>query len=410
MRVVGDRWSPRAHEVRDFLARARVRYTWEDVSRSAEARALAASAGEDARRLPLLFFPDGARLADPSDEALAEKLGMSTRADGRFYDLVIVGGGPAGLAAAVYGASEGLRTVIVEGEAPGGQAGQSASIENYLGFPEGLSGADLAARAVEQAERFGAEIVATRRAVRLEADGAYRCVHLDDGETLECHSVLLATGVEWRELEAPGCGELVGAGVYYGAAAAEAEAVRGRDVHLVGAGNSAGQAAMFLSRYARSVTLMAVEESFAERMSDYLLRRVEDTPNIRQRPCCTVDRADGSGRLEAITVRDVNTGEMETVSTEALFVFIGAAPRTEWLEETLARDERGFILTGSSLPRDGAGRIAGWQEERRPFLLETSLPGVFAAGDARSGSVKRVASAVGEGAMAVQFVHEYLAG
>lgn len=409
VRVLGDRWSPRAHEVRDFLARARVRYTWEDVARSPAARALAESAGGGAR-LPLVLFPDGTRLSAPSDEALAETLGMSTHADGRFYDLVIVGGGPAGLAAAVYGASEGLRTVIVEADAPGGQAGQSSSIENYLGFPEGLSGADLAARAVEQAERFGAEIVATRRAVRLEADGAYRCLHLDDGDSLECHGILLATGVEWRQLDAPGCGELVGAGVYYGAAAAEAESVRGRDVYLVGAGNSAGQAAMLLSRYARSVTLMAMEESFSEKMSDYLLRRIEDAPNVHQRPCCTVDRAEGSGRLEAITIRNVQTGETETTPAEALFVFIGAAPRTEWLEGTVARDERGFLLTGSSLPRDEAGRIAGWDADRRPFLLETSLPGVFAAGDARAGSVKRVASAVGEGAMAVQFVHEYLAG
>ena len=244
--------------------------------------------------------------------------------------------------------------------------------------------------------------------MRIEADGAYRCLHLDDGVTLECHSILLATGVEWRRLEAPGCGELVGAGVYYGAAAAEAEAVRGRDVYLVGGGNSAGQAAMLLSRYAASVTLMAVEESFSEKMSDYLLRRIEDAPNIRQRPCCTVDSAEGSGRLETITVRNVQTGETEILPADALFVFIGAAPDTAWLEGTIPRDEQGFLLTGPALPRDAEGRVEGWEEARAPYLLETGIPGVFAAGDVRAGSVTRVASAVGEGAMAVQFVHQYL--
>jgi thioredoxin reductase (NADPH) len=246
--------------------------------------------------------------------------------------------------------------------------------------------------------------------VRLEAAGAYRCLHLDDGQALDAHAVVLATGVEWRRLDAPGCVDLVGAGIYYGAAAAEAEAVRGRDVYMVGAGNSAGQAAMHLSRYARSVTLLAVEERFSDRMSEYLLRRIDETPNVHQRPCCTVDAAEGSGRLERITIRNVTTGETETAETEALFVFIGAAPRTEWLEGTIPRDEGGYLLTGRALPRGDVEAVAGWTEARWPFLLETSLPGVFAAGDVRAGSVKRVASAVGEGAMAVQFVHQFLAG
>ena len=401
VRVLGHRWAPRTHELKDFLARNRVPYRWADPDESDEGRRLRAEAGAEAR-LPVLFFPDGARLEDPSDAEVAEKIGLDTRADSPFYDLVIVGSGPAGLAAAVYGGSEGLRTLVVERQAPGGQAGQSARIENYLGFPEGVSGAELTGRAVEQVAKFGAELVVTRAATALRADGDYRVVTLDGGHEVAAHAVLLCTGVEWRKLDAPGCGELVGAGVYYGAAAAEAAAVRGKDVYLLGAGNSAGQAALLLARYARSVTLVAVEEAITEKMSQYLVERVEAAGNVHVRPLCTVDAAAGGGRLETVTIRNVKTGETETVSTEALFVFIGAAPETEWLEGTLARDEQGYLLTGRRLPR------GAWTLDREPDVLETSLPGVFAAGDVRAGAVKRVGVAVGEGSMAVQLIHDYL--
>jgi len=402
LQVVGERWDPRTHEVKDFLARNRVPYLWADPSDSEVGRRLLAQAGPGART-PLLLFPGGEPLSAPTDEEIAERIGLRTEPGSPFYDFVIVGGGPAGLAAAVYGASEGLRTVVVERGAPGGQAGQSARIENYLGFPEGITGSELTARAVEQAERFGVEVVATRAATALRAAGDYRVLTLDDGTELACHALLLATGVEWRTLDAPGCGELVGAGVYYGAAAAEAAAVQGQDVYMLGAGNSAGQAALLLARYAKSVTLVAMEDAISERMSQYLVERVESAPNIRTRTGCTVCSATGESRLETITIRDEKTGETEEVSTEALFVFIGAAPETEWLEGTLARDEQGYLRVGRRLE---AGE---WPlKDRQPFLLETSMPGVFAAGDVHSGSVKRVATAVGEGSMAVQFVHEYL--
>ena len=402
VRVVGYRWAPRTHEVKDFLARCRAPYLWSDPAESAWARELMEEAGAGGDRLPLLVFPDGTRLFAPTDPEIAGKIGLDTDPDERFYDLVIVGAGPAGLAAAVYGASEGLRTLIVEREAPGGQAGQAARIENYLGFPEGLSGSDLARRAVEQAEKFGVEVVVTRRAAGLSADGDYRRLTLDDGRQVGAHAVLLATGVEWRTLDAPGCGDLVGSGIYYGAAAAEAAAVRGRDVYLLGAGNSAGQAALLLARYAKSVTLLAPEATLEEKMSRYLVERVEAAPNVAFRPGCLVTSAAGDGRrLRSITIRRTENEAEETVDTDALFVFIGAAPRTEWLEGAVDRDESGYVLCGR--------RSDGWPLERAPYLLETSLPGVFAAGDVRAGSVKRVGSAVGEGSMAVQFIHEYLA-
>lgn len=400
--VVGDRWSPRTHEVKDFLARNRVAYTWLDAATHPNARRHR-EAGGGAERLPLLVFPDGTRLADPDDARLAEAAGLDTEPDSRFYDLVIIGGGPAGLAAGVYGASEGLRTLVVEREAPGGQAGQSARIENYLGFPDGITGAELAERAVRQTRRFGVEMVVTRAATGLRADGAYRVVTLDDGVELTCHAVLLAMGVEWRKLDAPGCGGLVGAGVYYGAAGAEATAVKGQDVYLLGAGNSAGQAALLLAGYARTVTLVAMEPSISERMSSYLVERIESTPNVRVRTGCTVCQASGSGRLETLTLRDEETGDTEQVPADALFVFIGAAPRTEWLQGVVMRDEQGYVRVGRQLPKEA------WPlPDRAPYLLETSLPGVFAAGDVRVNSIKRVASAVGEGSMAVQFIHEYM--
>lgn len=407
VRVVGLQWAPAAHEVKDFLARSRVAYTWMDLDSSAEGRRLLEESGLGPADLPLVIFPDGTRLARPSDADIAEKIGLSTEADHPFYDLVIVGGGPAGLAAAVYGASEGLRTLVIEREAPGGQAGQSARIENYLGFPDGLSGGDLAQRSVAQAKRFGCEIIAARAVKGLRTDGPYRAVTLDDGDEVFCHTVLLATGVEWRTLDAPGCRSLIGAGVYYGAASAEAESFAGKDVYLIGGGNSAGQAAVHLSRYARSVHMLALEENLAERMSKYLLDRIEDTDNIHVRPGCTVSDAGGEGKLESLTIQDVKSKECETVPANALFVFIGAVPETDWLDGTVQRDEGGFILSGD-LRTDESEPLC-WPLERKPYLLETSLPGVFVAGDARSGSVKRVGSAVGEGSMAIQFIHAYVA-
>ncbi|HEX8242228.1 MAG TPA: FAD-dependent oxidoreductase [Longimicrobium sp.] len=403
VRVVGDRWSARTHEVKDFLARSRVAYHWYDPAVSHEGRRILESVPEDERgRLPLLLFPDGSRLADPTPEALAAKVGMRTEPAAPFYDLVIVGSGPAGLAAAVYGASEGLRTVIVEREAPGGQAAQSARIENYLGFPEGLTGAELTRRALEQARKFGVEVVVTRAATGLYADGGFSTVRLDDGAGLGAHAVLVATGVAWRTIDAPGCGDFLGRGVYYGAAAAEAAAVRGRDVYMLGAGNSAGQAALLLARYAKSVTMLALEEDFGERMSQYLLERIRAAPNVATRPCCTVERAEGDERLRRITLKNVSTGQTEGTECEALFVFIGAAPETEWLGQGVMRDDSGYLLTGPQVRER-------WPLDREPLPRETSCPGVFAAGDVRAGAVKRVGSAVGDGSVAVTSIEEYLA-
>jgi thioredoxin reductase (NADPH) len=357
-------------------------------------------------RLPLLVYQDGSFLADPSDEELAQRVGLSTEAEQPFYDLVIVGAGPAGLAAAVYGASEGLRTLLIEAEAPGGQAGMSALIENYLGFPEGVSGSELGGRALRQAERFGAEVVA-RRATALRVEEPNRVVALDDGSEVRAHAVLLALGVSWRMLKAPGCDRLIGRGLYYGAAAAAVPTCRDRDVYLLGAGNSAGQAALYLARYAKSVTMVAPEADFAEKMSEYLLERVRRNPNVHLRPGAKVVEVQGGDVLETITIEDVQTGERETAETSTLFVYIGAAPQTEWLQGAVLLDEKGFVLTGRELQARGD---LDWELERPPYLLETSVPGVFVAGDVRSGSVKRVGAAVGEGSIAIQFIHEHLRG
>lgn len=403
VRVIGDRWSAAVHEVKDFLTRRRVPYRAYDPHTSEEARGLLAAVPQAERGdLPIVLFPDGTRLNAPSRAELAEKLGHATEAAAPFYDLVVVGGGPAGLAAAVYGASEGLKTVVLDREAPGGQAAQSARIENYLGFPDGLSGAEFAQRALEQAHKFGVEVVVARAATGLRADGDYRGVRLDDGAELGAHAVLVATGVAWTTLDVPGCPGLVGAGVYYGAAASEATSVRGRDVYLLGAGNSAGQAALLLARHARTVNILAQEADFSERMSQYLYDRLRALPNVRLRPLSTVTSTRGEGRLRTITVRNVESGDEAEERCEALFVFIGAAPQTEWLGESVLRDERGYLLTG-------AGVRPRWHLERDPHPRETSCPGVFAAGDVRAGAVKRVGSAVGDGSVAIQFIHEYLA-
>jgi thioredoxin reductase (NADPH) len=402
IRVLGSRWSPQALEIKSFLAGNHVPYQWLDVETDAEAGRMLE--GAPGRKLPLVVFPDGEQLEAPDASQMARKIGLRTSADQQFYDLIIVGGGPAGLAAAVYGASEGLKTVMVERQAPGGQAGTSSRIENYLGFPSGLSGADLARRAVTQARRFGVETLAAE-AVGLRCQDSYRFVRLADGSELSSHVILIASGVAWRKLGVPGAERLAGAGVYYGAAMTEAISCRDEDVFVVGGANSAGQAAMHLSKYARQVTMLVRAPDLAATMSRYLIDQIAATSNIRVRSRANVVEAHGETHLEAITIADAET--RETLPTKSLFIFIGAQPHTDWLSGKLERDEHGFILSGPDLLRDGR-KPHGWAIERDPFLLETSVPGVFVAGDVRRGSVKRVASSVGEGAIAVQFMHQYL--
>jgi thioredoxin reductase (NADPH) len=409
VRVVGHRWSPLSHEVRNFLARNQAPYQWLDIESDPEARQLLAAAKVDAARLPVVLLQDASVLVQPSNLELADKIGLRTQAAMPFYDLIVVGCGPAGLAAAVYGASEGLQTLVLEREAPGGQAGQSSRIENYLGFPVGLSGADLARRAVAQATRFGAEILTPQEVCGLEVQSPYKVVKLADGKQLTCHALLVATGVSYRKLDVPGLDELTGAGVYYGAAITEALGTKDQDCFVVGAGNSAGQAAMYLSGFARSVSMLVRGESLAESMSQYLIEQIGATPNIRVLTRMEVSGVAGDGRLETVTIRNSMSGAEETLPAAALFIFIGALPRTDWLAGVVGRDKSGFILTGPDLMREGRSP-SGWPLSRAPYWLETSVPGIFAAGDVRARSVKRVASAVGEGSMAVQFIHQYLAG
>ncbi|WP_328429901.1 FAD-dependent oxidoreductase [Streptomyces sp. NBC_00443] len=405
-KVVGHRWSARSSEVREFLARNQVPYRWYSADEP-EGRRLLAAAEQDGQRLPLVITPDGTPLVAPEAPELASKVGLATMPTADFYDLVVIGGGPAGLGAAVYGASEGLRTVLVERSATGGQAGQSSRIENYLGFPDGVSGAQLTDRARRQAARFGAEILTAREVTGLEISGAARIVRFSDGSAVAAHSVILATGVSYRQLAAPGCDDLTGRGLYYGSALTEAPACQGQDVYIVGGANSAGQAAMYLARGAKSVTLLVRGKSLSASMSYYLVQQIEEAPNVSVRARTVVESAHGSDHLEQLTLRDVDGGGTELVDAQWMFVFIGAAPLTDWLDETVLRDERGFILAGPDLSSDGRPP-AGWELDRPPYHLETNVPGVFVAGDARSESAKRVASAVGEGAMAVMLVHRYL--
>lgn len=407
IRVIGLRYSAQTHEVRDFLARNLIPFQWMDIESDPEARRLAEIASGDRPQLPVVLFPNGASLAQPSKAQLAEKIGLRVRAGQPFYDLIIVGGGPAGLAAAVYSASEGLHTLMIERAAPGGQAGGSSRIENYLGFPVGLSGADLARRAVAQARRFGVEILTPQEATALRAADPYRFVTLADGSELSCHALIVATGVHYRKLEVPDIDRLTGAGVYYGASAVEALSYRGQDVFLVGGANSAGQAAIHFAQYCTSVTLLVRGDSLEKSMSQYLIDQIRATENIHMRLDTSVIAVHGQQRLESITIRNSRSEEEETLPAMALFLFIGAMPQTGWVAGVLERDEHGFLLTGSDLPGDG-GRPRGWMLDRDPYLLETNVPGVFVAGDVRHGSTKRIATAVGEGAIAVRFVHEYL--
>jgi thioredoxin reductase (NADPH) len=411
LRVLGERWSPRSYELREFLARHQVPFRWLDVEkadRDTEVQAALRMLGSDASRLPAVLFPEGTQLLEPSNNELAERVGLRLRADTNFFDVVIVGGGPAGLAAAVYAASEGLKTVMVEREAPGGQAGLSSRIENYLGFPSGITGSDLARRAVMQARRFGVEIVCPQQAMGLRVEGPYRHVKVADGSEIACHAVLLATGVEWRKLNVPGVDRLQGAGVYYGAGSTEAMTCEDEDVYIIGGANSAGQAAMNFSRYARRVVMLVRGESLGSTMSRYLIDEIEKTKNISVEFGSSVIEAHGENRLEAISVHCGASSEVSQQAASSLFIFIGALPGTEWLNGVVERDEKGFILSGSELKRNGK-LPAGWPLKRDPGLLETSVPGVFAVGDVRRGSVKRVASGVGEGSIAIQFVHNYLA-
>jgi thioredoxin reductase (NADPH) len=410
IRVLGTRWSPRSYELRDFLARNHVPYQWVDVELSAndpETKRLLDALGPEATSLPVVLFPDGTKLLESVPAEVAQRVGLRTRAQTSFYDLAIVGGGPAGLAAAVYGASEGLHTVIIEREAPGGQAGMSSRIENYLGFPTGLSGGDLARRAVVQAQRFGVEILSPQEALALRTEGSYRILKLADGSEISCHALMIATGVQWRRLEAPGMDRLHGAGVYYGGGATEALSCKGEIVYVVGGANSAGQAAMNFARYAERVVMLVRADSLSRTMSQYLIDQIQQTPNIQLWTHASVSEVHGDTHLEEISVLCTDTDKIERVPANAMFIFIGALPRTDWLANVVERDEYGFILTGPDLLWAGA-RPKGWALDRDPFLLETNIPGLFAVGDVRHGSVKRVASGVGEGSVAVQFIHQYL--
>jgi thioredoxin reductase (NADPH) len=406
IRVAGTLWSAASHNVKHFLARGQIPYQFLDIERDADARALVERVEGADYRLPVIFFPDGTTLIEPSLTELAEKAGLHTHASKPFYDLIVIGAGPAGLAAAVYGASEGVHTLLVDKETPGGQAGTSASIENYLGFPKGLSGADLARRATAQATRFGAEILSAQEVVSVDLQDPYRVVKLADGSELICQALVIATGVSVRKLDVPGIESLNGAGVFYGAARTEAATYKGEHVFVVGGANSAGQGAVFLSQYARQVTML-VRGSLANTMSRYLIEQIESRDNIDVSLGSEVVGVQGEQQLEAIDIRDIETGQTRRESTPAMFVFIGASPHTEMLGGLVELSPAGFVLTGPDLYADG-GRPRGWKLKRDPYLMETSVPGILAAGDVRHGVIRRVASAVGQGSAAISFVHQYL--
>ena len=407
IRVLGHRWSPQTHQIKEFLGKNQVPYQWLDIEKDAEARSLlqSAHAGED--QLPVVVFPDGSSLIQPTTFQVAEKVGFRMKAEQPFYDLIVIGAGPAGLAAAVYGGSEGLKTVLIEREAPGGQAGMSSRIENYLGFPAGLTGQDLARRALTQAQRFGVELLNPQEAVSLRVAGPARIVKLSDGSELSGKTVLITTGVSYRTLNVPGVAQLIGAGIYYGAGMTEAIACKGEDVYVVGGANSAGQAAVHFARYASQVTMLIRGDSLTQTMSHYLIERIKQTSNIRVETNMEVAEAHGTSRLESLVLQDVKSRDRRTVPAQSLFILIGALPHTDWLGKTVLRDEHGFILSGPDLLQDGC-LPSDWPLARAPYLFETSVPGIFVAGDARHGSIKRVASGVGEGTIAQKMIERYL--
>jgi thioredoxin reductase (NADPH) len=408
IRIVGYQWSPRSHDVKDFLSGNLIPYQWLDIESSDRANELVVSNGISVKNLPAVFFEDGTFLINPDLREVGERTGMRSKASKPMYDVTIIGAGPSGLAASVYGGSEGLNTVLVEKRAPGGQAGTSSRIENYLGFPNGLSGSELSRRAITQAARFGVEFLSPQEVVDIDIKDDYKIITLHDGTTMNSRSIIITTGVDYRTLEAVDVERFTGAGVYYGAATTEAHACRDKDVYVVGGGNSAGQSAMYLSHYACQVYIVIRKNDLSSSMSQYLIDQIKATPNIAVIPETVVTRTYGEGNLDAIDLRNVVTGETKKVEASALFIFIGAKPVTDWIKLNIIKDEKGFLETGRELLKYESFRKT-WKLTREPFLLETCCPGVFAAGDVRSGAMNRVASAVGEGAMAIKFVHEYLA-
>jgi len=407
IRVAGTLWSPKSHQVKDFLARNRIPYQWLDIEKDQEARLLVEKVNNGQFRLPVVFFPDGDAITEPDNLTLANKVGLQTQATQPFYDVIIIGAGPAGLGAAVYGASEGLRTLMIDKEGTGGQAGTSSRIENYLGFPKGLSGADLAQRATAQAKRLGAEILTAQEVIGVRVEDSYRYVILSDGAELGCKALVIATGVTVRQLDIPGLEKLNGAGVYYGAALTEAAHYRDRDVFVIGGANSAGQAAMFFSRFASKVTMLVRSSSLQKSMSQYLIDQINATENIEVTTRTEVVEAHGDNLLDAITIKNNDTAETKTLPAAAMFIFIGAVPHSELMQGIVQCNNAGFILTGPDLIQNGK-RPNNWKYKRDPYLLETSVPGIFAAGDIRQGAIRRVASAVGQGAIAISQVHQYL--
>jgi len=403
--IVGTRWAPETHRLKDFLAKSQIPYRWMEPDAVDEPRVRAALDGRT--QTPAVIFPDGTVLERPDLSQVAGKLGLVTTPSRGFYDVVVIGAGPAGLACALYCSTEGLKTIMVEREAAGGQAGLSSRIENYLGFPSGLSGADLARRGVAQVRRFGTEVLAPAEAVGLTVEGEYRVVKLSDGQELAAHSVVIASGVQWRKLDVPGMDRLTGAGVYYGAAITESSSCKDEDVYIVGGANSAGQAAVHFSEIARSVRMIVRGDALSKSMSHYLVERIQTIPNISVIPNSEVVAVDGTDRLQRITVKHHDTGRREDLNAGALFIFIGAEPHSEWLEGVLCRDGKGFLVTGANLLRNGK-RPPNWQLDRDPYLLETSVPGVFAVGDIRDGAVRRVANSVGEGSIVLYFIRQYM--
>ena len=407
IRIAGTLWSASCHSIKDFLARSQIQYKWLDIEQDSEAKAMVEAVNKDNHQLPVVFFPDGSTLINPDITTLAEKIGLHTKAKQPFYDLIIVGAGPAGLASAVYSASEGIRTLLIDKETTGGQAGTSSHIENYLGFPKGLSGADLARRATAQATRLGAEILTAKEVRQIRFDGTYRYVKLADGSEISCHALIIATGASWRMLDIPGIKELTGAGVYYGAALTEAAYYKGKHMVVVGGANSAGQGAMHFSRFASKVTMVVRGVSLNKSMSQYLIDQINATKNIEVLLRTNVIEVTGKDKVEKVVVKNIDTEKVETLDAAVIFIFIGAKPHSELVADVVERDHVGFILTGPNLTRKGE-QPKNWKLHRDPFLLETNVPGIFAVGDVMQGSTKRVAAAVGQGSTAITFVHQYL--